>query len=331
MSLQIESLSVAFGQGPQSLLAVQDLSLGLEPGQTLGVVGESGCGKSTLALAIMGLLPAAARVTGGRVRFDGQTLIDGNQRYPSHLRGRRLAMVFQDPMTSLNPYLSIEAQFRLPLRRHLKLSRSQARARTIELLRTVGIPDPEERLGRHAHEFSGGQRQRLGIALALCCDPELLIADEPTTALDVTIQAGILSLLRDLQQQRRLGLLLITHDLGVVAQMCQEVMVMYAGRCVERASAEALFAQPQHPYTKALLAAVPRLDSEPGSALANIPGQPPRITSPSHSCPFAPRCRFAEERCQQQLPQLLPCGPGHQAACLLLPQAGPAQAPGDAP
>ena len=316
-ALHIDDLRVHYHGGEQPLQAVGGCSLSLEPGQTVGLVGESGCGKSTLGMAIMGLLPPSATVQARQATLHGKPLFDARGTVPRHLRGRHIAMVFQDPMTSLNPYLSIEQHFRYPLREHMRLGRAAARERACSLLTQVGIPDPARRLRRYPHEFSGGQRQRIGIALALSCDPSVLIADEPTTALDVTIQAQILRLLGELQRQRGLALLLITHDLGVVAQSCQRTMVMYAGYCVEDAPTRQLLSQPGHPYTRALLGAVPGGARDPGSRLTNIPGLPPRLSQPAPSCPFAPRCPQVEARCQQQNPALLEIADQHQAACLL--------------
>ncbi|TVR17130.1 MAG: ABC transporter ATP-binding protein [Planctomycetota bacterium] len=317
-ALHIEDLHVHYHGGEQPLQAVAGCSIRIEAGHTLGLVGESGCGKSTLGMAIMGLLPPSATLRARQALLHGKQLFDAHGQVPRQLRGRHIAMVFQDPMTSLNPYLSIEQHFRTPLREHLRLGRSAARERACSLLTQVGIPDPQMRLCRYPHEFSGGQRQRIGIALALSCDPSVLIADEPTTALDVTIQAQILRLLQDLQQQRNLALLLITHDLGVVAQSCQRTMVMYAGSCVEEAPTQRLLSQPAHPYTKALLGAVPGGTQRPGSRLTNIPGLPPRLHQTAQHCPFAPRCPQAEPRCQQQHPPLYDIAPQHHAACLLL-------------
>ena len=317
--LHAENLGICFHGEEHRVYAVQDFNITLNRGETIGIVGESGCGKSTAAMALMGLLPASAEISHGTVHYEDQCIIAPNIAYPKNLRGRRMGMIFQDPMTCLNPFLTIADQFAMPLQRHLTLSKSACRQRSIELLTQVGIPDPAARLKRFPHEFSGGQRQRLMIALALSCDPEVLIADEPTTALDVTVQAQILRLLKKLQNERGLGLVLITHDLGVVAQVCDSVIVMYAGRCVERGSCESLFATPSHPYTKALLASMPDLNSEPGSVLNTIGGQPPRMIQPDGACAFAPRCPLAQPLCHKQRPALeaLPASAGndHHASC----------------
>ena len=320
--LRVNNMSVCFHGEDADIFAVQDFSLQLERGKTIGIVGESGCGKSTAAMALMGLLPASADVFQGEAFLGDDKIISKQVPYPSNLRGRRIGMIFQDPMTCLNPFLTIAQQFAMPLRRHLGLSRSACRTRSIHLLRQVGIPDPAARLARYPHEFSGGQRQRLMIALALSCDPEVLIADEPTTALDVTVQAQILQVLKNLQQERGLGLILITHDLGVMAQVCDSVMVMYAGRCVERAQTSDLFATPSHPYTKALLASMPDLHSVPGEPLTTIGGQPPRMTSRAGGCAFAPRCPLADAHCAQGIPDHREINHTsdslHSAACIKL-------------
>lgn len=268
--LTISDLSVAFRGEQGEVRAVDQVDLTLAAGETLGVVGESGSGKSTIALAIMGLLPRAGRVLGGRALFAGSDLLTLKDRALRAIRGKRIAMIFQDPMTSLNPYLRIETQLCEGMQEHLKLSRDDARKRALELLQQVGIPDAASRLRRYPHEFSGGQRQRIMIALALSCEPELLIADEPTTALDVTVQAQILALLKQLQRDRGLSMILVSHDLGVIAGMCDHVAVMHRGKLVEAEHVDALFAAPQHAYTKSLLAAVPRLDSPRGQHLATI-------------------------------------------------------------
>ena len=267
--LQVEGLSVAFrsDEGGE-IAAVRGVDVSIARGQAVGLVGESGSGKSTAALAPIGLLPANGRITGGRVRFDGQDLLRCAPATLRRLRGRRIAVIFQDPMTSLNPYLSIVSQLGEGLRRHLGLSPGRIRRRCQELLEQVGIAVSDERLDAYPHEFSGGQRQRILIAMALACDPDLLIADEPTTALDVTVQAQVLALLKELQERRQLGLLLVTHDMGVVAGMCDEVCVMRDGRFVERAPTERLYVAPEHPYTRMLLGAVPRLHGPRGLRLA---------------------------------------------------------------
>src|SRR5713101_5403299 len=297
--IAIENLKVVFhGERGRTTHAVDTVDLTLDRGATLGIVGESGCGKSVTALAIMGLLSKAADVS-GVVRFDGIDLLALPQAQIRDLRGNQLAMIFQEPMTSLNPSYTIGEQIIEALVRHRGLSRGRARARTIELLRRVHIPSPEQRVDDYPHKLSGGMRQRAMIAMALACEPELLIADEPTTALDVTIQAQILDLLRELKAASRAAIVLITHDLGIVAEMCDEVAVMYAGEVVERAGVEALFERPEHPYTVGLLGSLPRLDHQVAE-LAAIEGMVPDMSALPSGCRFAPRCPFADDRCHRE-------------------------------
>jgi peptide/nickel transport system ATP-binding protein len=272
--------------------------------RTLGIVGESGSGKSVTSLAIMGLLPADSSEISGTVRFDGIDLLGLPDRARRDLRGARIAMIFQEPMTSLNPSYTVGDQIIEALVRHRGLTKQKARIHAIELLRRVGIPSPDLRIDDYPHKLSGGMRQRVMIAIALACDPELLIADEPTTALDVTIQAQILDLLRRLKAESNAAIILITHDLGVVAEICDEVAVMYAGQLVERASVEALFSEPQHPYTVGLLASMPRLDHRTERLIA-IDGALPDLTTPQPGCRFAPRCPLADERCRTSLPPIV--------------------------
>jgi peptide/nickel transport system ATP-binding protein len=283
--------------------AVDSVDLELVRGATLGIVGESGCGKSVTALAIMGLLPKSAEVT-GTVRFNGIDLLDLPDVDMRSLRGNQLAMIFQEPMTSLNPSYTIGEQIAEALVRHRGMTRPQARSRAIALLRRVHIPSPESRFDDYPHKLSGGMRQRAMIAMALACDPQLLIADEPTTALDVTIQAQILDLLRELKRDSRAAIVLITHDLGVVAEICDEVAVMYAGEIVERASVDALFERPEHPYTVGLLGSIPRLDRRT-EQLASIEGIVPDMSTLPTGCRFAPRCPFADERCRRERPPIV--------------------------
>ncbi len=317
--LQIENLKVVFhGDRGSAIHAVDGLDLTIKRGQTLGLVGESGCGKSVTALSVMGLLPRASAEISGLIRFDGANLLSLSDREMRALRGDRLAMIFQEPMTSLNPSFSIGEQIAESLIHHRGLSRSQARARTIELLRLVKIPSPEQRVDDYPHRLSGGMRQRVMIALALACDPELLIADEPTTALDVTIQAQILELMRDLKASTGVAIILITHDLGVVAEICDHVAVMYAGEIVEFAPVDALFAAPQHPYTIGLLGSIPRLEAK-ADELAAIEGMVPSLTELPAGCRFAPRCPFVRERCKQTPPPLAVVGPGHRSRCIRAP------------
>jgi peptide/nickel transport system ATP-binding protein len=317
--LHIENLKVIFrGDRGGATHAVDGLDLTIRRGQTLGLVGESGCGKTVTALAVMGLLAKASAEVSGRIGFDGADLLSLSDREMRGLRGDRLAMIFQEPMTSLNPSFSIGEQIAETLIHHRGLSRAEARARTIELLRLVKIPSPEQRIDDYPHRLSGGMRQRAMIALALACDPELLIADEPTTALDVTIQAQILALLRDLKASTGVAIILITHDLGVVAEICDHVAVMYAGEIVEYAPVETLFTAPQHPYTIGLLGSIPRLDAK-AEELAAIEGRVPSMAELPAGCRFAPRCPFVRERCTQSVPALSDIGPGHRSRCIRAP------------
>ena len=317
--LEIENLKVIFhGDRGSATHAVDGLDLTIQRGQTLGLVGESACGKTATALSVMGLLPKASAEVSGRIRFDGAELLSLPDRAMRNLRGDRLAMIFQEPMTSLNPSYSIGEQIAESLVRHRGLSRGEARARTVELLRLVKIPSPEQCVDDYPHRLSGGMRQRAMIALALACDPELLIADEPTTALDVTIQAQILALMRDLKASTGIAIILITHDLGVVAEICDHVAVMYAGEIVEYAPVGALFATPQHPYTIGLLGSIPRLDVK-AEELAAIEGMVPSLAELPAGCRFAPRCPFVRERCRQALPPLAVVGPGHRSRCIRAP------------
>jgi peptide/nickel transport system ATP-binding protein len=313
--LSVEGVSVDLPTPRGNLRAVDSVDLRLAPGQTLGIVGESGCGKTMLSRAILQLLPKKASLT-GRVRFDGQDLTRLAPEPLRKLRGRALAVVFQDPMTSLNPVLTIGSQLIETLQEHLELDAATARRRSAELLAAVGIPAPEQRLNQYPHQLSGGMRQRVAIAIALSCEPKLLIADEPTTALDVTIQAQILDLLAREQRRRHMAMIIITHDLGVVAGRTDEVAVMYAGRVVERAPTRALFRNMRMPYTEALLAAIPKIDAAPHTPLPAISGRPPDPTRPVAGCSFSPRCRYARDDCRRQKPALIAAAAAdHQYAC----------------
>jgi peptide/nickel transport system ATP-binding protein len=301
--LSVEDVAVDLPTARGNLRAVDRVDLTLAPGRTLGIVGESGCGKTMLSRAILQLMPKKAKLT-GRVMFDGQDLTRLPADALRKLRARSLAVVFQDPMTSLNPVLTIGTQLIETLQEHLELDIATATRRAVELLTAVGIPAPEQRLTQYPHQLSGGMRQRVAIAIALSCEPKLLIADEPTTALDVTIQAQILDLLAREQRRRHMAMIIITHDLGVVAGRTDEVAVMYAGRVVERAPTPVLFKNMHMPYTEALLAAIPKLDTPPHTALPAISGRPPDPTRPMKGCSFAPRCRYADGRCQVEKPRL---------------------------
>ena len=313
--LSVENVSVDLPTARGNLRAVDHVDLRVGAGQTLGVVGESGCGKTMLSRAILQLLPKKAKLS-GRVMFDGQDLLQLSPEKLRKLRGRSLAVVFQDPMTSLNPVLTIGTQLIETLQEHLELDMATATRRSVELLAAVGIPAPEARLMQYPHQLSGGMRQRVAIAIALSCEPKLLIADEPTTALDVTIQAQILDLLAREQRRRHMAMILITHDLGVVAGRSDEVAVMYAGRVVERAPTPALFKKMRMPYTEALLAALPRIDTAPHTRLPAISGRPPDPTRPLKGCSFSPRCQYATGRCHTEKPDLAAAeSPAHQYAC----------------
>jgi len=313
--LSVEDVTVELPTPRGPLRAVDGVDLTLGAGQTLGIVGESGCGKTMLSRAILQLLPKKAKLS-GRVMFDGQDLARIDREQLRKLRGRSLAVVFQDPMTSLNPVLTIGTQLIETLQEHLELDAATARTRSAELLAAVGIPAPEQRLAQYPHQLSGGMRQRVAIAIALSCEPKLLIADEPTTALDVTIQAQILDLLAREQRRRHMAMILITHDLGVVAGRTDEVAVMYAGRVVERAPTPALFKSMHMPYTEALLEAIPKLDTAPHTPLPAISGRPPDPTRPIKGCSFSPRCRYADGRCVKEKPALAAAeATAHQYAC----------------
>jgi oligopeptide transport system ATP-binding protein len=313
--LTVEDLEVRFWTGRGIIHAVNGVSFEIGPGETLGIVGESGCGKSVTSLALLGILPRAGRVTNGSARFEGRDLIGLSDDELRTIRGKDIAMIFQDPMTSLNPVLTIGRQIREVLETHFDMEKDAAERRSGELLDRVGIPSAKTRLRDYPHQFSGGMRQRAMIAMALACEPKLLIADEPTTALDVTIQAQILNLLRELVAEQDTALILITHDLGVVAGMCERVNVMYAGMFVETGTAEQVFARPRHPYTLGLLQSVPRLDAARKMALQPIEGSPRDMLYPPKACPFAPRCRYEVEQSRQEVPPLEPIEPGHKVAC----------------
>ena len=311
--LEVDDLSVALPTARGTLRALVGVSLRLEQGRALGVVGESGSGKTMLARAILQLLPPMAQVSGS-TRFEGKPLRALAPEALRALRGKEIAVVFQDPMTSLNPVLTVGNQIVETLLEHFGLAVSAARMRAVELLASVGIPEPERRATQYPHQLSGGMRQRVAIAIALSCEPRLLLADEPTTALDVTVQAQILDLLARERTRRNMAMMLITHDLGIVAGRTDIVLVMYAGRVVERAPTRALFKEMRHPYTEALLAAIPRVDDAPHTRLAAIGGTPPDPTRPAPGCPFSPRCRYRGSDCDETMP-LLSDRAGHQFAC----------------
>jgi oligopeptide transport system ATP-binding protein len=313
--LAVDGLRVQFWTARGTIHAVNGISFSIAQGETLGIVGESGCGKSVTALALLGILPRAGRAVAGTARFGGRDLLQLSDRELRGVRGKEIAMIFQDPMTSLNPVLTIGRQIREALETHFDMDRDDARKRAVELLDLVGIPGAPSRVRDYPHQFSGGMRQRAMIAMALACRPKLLIADEPTTALDVTIQAQILDLLRALVVDTGMALILITHDLGVVAGMCERVNVMYGGMFMEAGSAELLFAEPRHPYTLGLLQSVPRLDASRHAKLTPIVGAPRDMLTAPRACPFQPRCRYEVERSRQEVPPLLEIEPGHLVAC----------------
>jgi oligopeptide/dipeptide ABC transporter ATP-binding protein len=295
------------------------VSFSVGAGKTLGIVGESGCGKSVTALSIMGLVPQPpGRIAGGEILFQGRNLLELEPAQMRALRGDRISMIFQEPMSSLNPAFTVGDQIAEVLIRHKNYGKAKAKDRAIEMLDKVRIPSPARRYDDYPHRLSGGMRQRAMIAMALACEPELLIADEPTTALDVTIQAQILDLMRGLREETGTAIILITHDLGVVAELADEVAVMYSGRIVEQASVQRLFAEPQHPYTIGLLGSIPRLHLEQ-TRLAAIEGQVPSTTDGLEGCRFAPRCPFAVEKCRKEIPQFLPLETSHKAACWRAP------------
>ncbi len=315
--LDVKDLSTHFFTQDGVVKAVDHVSLFVDEGETLGVVGESGSGKSVTSLSIMRLIPSPpGKIVSGSIRFDGEDLLGYSEDEMRKVRGKEVAMIFQDPMTSLNPVLTVGRQITESLELHMKMTGKEAKNRAAELLRMVGIPSPDARLDDYPHQFSGGMRQRVMIAMALSCNPRLLIADEPTTALDVTIQAQILELIKKLQQELGMAVIMITHDLGVVAGMADRVAVMYAGRVIEEGPTERIFADPRMPYTIGLLQSIPRLDEQRGHRLHPIRGTPPDLTSLPDACPFAPRCDYVQEVCLQVRPPLRPVGLEQRAACL---------------
>ncbi len=318
--LALRGLTVGFGKGAGRISALQDVSFDLLRGETLALVGESGSGKSLTALSIMGLLPPGANVTAGQVLLGGDDLVHKTRDELVHMRGRRIAMVFQEPMTSLNPVLTIGRQLTEGMQFHLGFNRAEAEARVVELLGLVGLTTPRMRLRQYPHQLSGGMRQHVMIAMALACEPDLIIADEPTTALDVSIQAQIIDLMLDIKARLGTAVLLITHDLGVVAEMADRIAVLYAGHVVEVAGAGELFDAPRHPYTEGLLAAVPRLDllvadTPTRARLAELPGSVPAITERPFGCPFTPRCPLATKRCADAMPPMTRLSSSHAISC----------------
>jgi oligopeptide/dipeptide ABC transporter ATP-binding protein len=323
MVLDVRNLKTYFNTAAGVVRAVDGISYSVQPGETVALVGESGCGKSVSALSVMRLVSApAGRIIGGQVLFQGRDLLALDEESMRHIRGREIAMIFQEPMTSLNPVLSIGRQLTEPFEIHLGMPPEQARQQAVGLLATVGIPDAERRLTQYPHQFSGGMRQRMMIAMALACNPALVLADEPTTALDVTIQAQILELMQDLSRQRGIAVVLITHNLGVVARYADRVNVMYAGKLVEQGSARDVYSDPRHPYTIGLLRSVPRLDEPRKATLHPIDGQPPDLMHLPPGCAFAPRCQYAIDHCRTEVPPLMPVAADHLSACWVAAQLG---------
>ena len=321
--LDVQDLKTVFRTRAGEVHAVNDVSFSLKPGELLGVVGESGSGKSVTMMSLLGLLPSPpADVRNGSVNFDGKDLLKVNQDTLRSVRGGKIGFVFQDPMTSLNPVFTVGMQLAEPLRKHMGMNKKQAAARAQELLELVGIPDAKRRLLDYPHQLSGGMRQRVMIAIALACDPKVLIADEPTTALDVTIQAQILELMKELREKLGMAVIWITHDLGVIAGIADRVMVMYGGQVVEHAPVKELFGNPQHPYTRALLKTIPTIHGERAARLTIIEGQPPIMVGPPSSCPFRDRCDVAFERCARENPPRYDLGEGHDTACFFDARTG---------
>lgn len=322
--LDVRELAIAFDTYAGEVKAVDRVSFQVFPGEAVGIVGESGCGKSVTAHAIMGLLPIPpGRIVQGEILFDGQDLLHKSEQAMQTLRGNKLSMIFQDPMTALNPVLTIGFQLAETLQLHQQMKKDQAYARAVEMLSMVGIPSPEQRIKNYPHQFSGGMRQRAMIAMALACNPQLLIADEPTTALDVTIQAQMLDLMRELQHKLNTAIMLISHDLGVIAGLCSRVLVMYAGKIVEAGTAQDIFHNPRHPYTWGLLKSVPRMDLTQKQQLAVIDGQPPDLLQPPTGCSFHPRCPYAMRICTGQYPPTTQLNEEHRVNCWLQHPSAP--------
>jgi len=312
--LQVKNLSTSFNVDSGEVRAVNGISFNLDKGKVLGIVGESGSGKSVTAYSIMRILVEPGRITGGEILFNGEDIVKYSAKQMREFRGKRVSIIFQDPMTSLNPTYTIGNQLREAILLHTDRNREQANARALEMLQLVGVNEPEKRLKQYPHELSGGMRQRVMIAMALACEPDILIADEPTTALDVTIQAQILELMQDLQKKLGMAIIMITHDLGVIADMCDEIIVMYAGRVCERGTADEIFYNPRHEYTKGLLRSIPRLDSK-NERLVPIAGSPVDLTNMPKGCAFASRCDKCMKICLNELPEELPINDDHMASC----------------
>jgi len=324
--LNVQGLETQFLTPEGVIHAVNGVSFSLKEGEVLGVVGESGCGKSVSMLSVLRLIPQPpGKIVGGKALFQGRDLLAMTDEEIRQVRGGKIAMVFQDPMTSLNPVITIGKQIAEPLMLHLGMSKDEAKVRVIELLQLVGLPEANMRLEDYPHQFSGGMRQRVMIAMALACNPQILVADEPTTALDVTIQAQIIELVKRLRDEIGMAIIWITHDLGIVAGLAKRVMVMYAGYIIEEADVKTLYANPQHPYTLGLLGSLPRLNEQRHERLASIGGLPPVLVEKPNYCPFISRCRYAIERCRTENPQLIEVGTNHRTACWVDPQTGRAR------
>ena len=315
--VEVKNLEVSFFTYAGEVKAVRGISYNLKPGEVMGIVGESGSGKSVSSYGLMGIIPEPGKVIGGQILFEGRDVTAMSEKELLKIRGKDISMIFQDPMTSLNPLFTIGNQIEESLRKHTSLDKDQRQKRMVELLTLVGINQPEKRLKQYPHEVSGGMRQRVMIAMALACDPKLLIADEPTTALDVTIQAQILELLKELKDKIHMGIVFITHDLGVVSDICDSISVMYAGTIVESGSSDQIFYEPRHPYTWGLLASVPKIDTDEHQRLSPIEGNPVDLINPPKGCPFAPRCKHCMKICIDQAPPQCQVGEGHMAACWL--------------
>ena len=321
--LEVKDLTTSFTIGVGTVQAVRGISFHVSQGESVGIVGESGSGKSVTMLSVMGLLPAYADIQADSILFDGRELTNLSARELRAMHGSEIGMIFQDPMTSLNPLFTVENQLTEPLRIHQNLNKSQARARALELLRQVEIPNPEARLKQYPHELSGGMRQRVMIAIAIACGPKMVIADEPTTALDVTIQAQILDLLTHLKQSTQTSIIMITHDLGVIASMCSRILVMYGGIIVEEGDVREIFYQPRHPYTWGLLNSIPKARSDRGEKLIPIKGTPPDMLMPPKGCPFAPRCRYCMPVCREYMPPRTVLSETHAVSCHLMHPKAP--------
>ena len=315
--LEVKNLKTIFKSRGQEVQAVRGVEFSVEKGEIMGIVGESGSGKSVTMKAVMGILPENAKVEYDSLKLNGKELAGLSAEEYRKLRGKEMTMIFQDPMTALNPLKKIGSQLEEVILRHSNLSRQEAKEKAIEMLRKVGIPVPEQRIKQYPHEFSGGMRQRVLIAMALACEPQLLIADEPTTALDVTIQAQILDQLKELEQEYHTSIVLITHDMGVVATVCSKIAIMYGGLIMENGMTDEIFYNPKHPYTKALLRAIPSLDLKEGERLQSIDGVPPSLIDPPVGCPFAERCEYATERCYKEMPKYKNYSETHRAMCFL--------------